>query len=86
VILRAYPSRFGSNKALGHRIIREQLIYDVHKLRRQHDEWKNSLNQQQLELYEFVIEHVKNSEGGVFFVYGHGSTGKTYLYSTIKQS
>jgi len=70
-------------KHLDNILIREQLIYDAHELKRQHDEWKSSLNQQQLEVYESVIHHVTNYEGSVFFVYGHGGAGKTYLYCTI---
>ena len=61
-------------KHLENRLIREQQIYDVHELKRQHDEWKSSLNQQKLEVYESMIHHVTNNEGCVFFVYGHGGT------------
>ena len=29
------------------------------------------------------MEDVFSKSGGMFFVYGHGGTGKTYLYRTI---
>lgn len=31
----------------------------------------------------FVTNSVQNNKGGLFFIYGHGGTSKTYLYETI---
>jgi Cdc6-like AAA superfamily ATPase len=33
--------------------------------------------------YNHVLKAVKTNMGGVYFVYGHGGTGKTFLYRTI---
>lgn len=41
------------------------------------------LNEQQREIYNEVVHAVTTNIGGVFFVYGHGGTGKTFLYKTI---
>ncbi|XP_074336523.1 uncharacterized protein LOC141673678 [Apium graveolens] len=41
------------------------------------------LNEKQMNIYEVVAVNVKKREGGLFFVYGHGGTGKTFLWKTI---
>lgn len=45
----------------------------------------NQLNDGQLTVYKRVVEAVENENNtrDIFFVYGHGGTGKTFLYSTI---
>lgn len=68
---------------LQNRLIREELNYDLKALKSEHDERKRALNPQQLQVYNCIIDVVSNKKGGVFFVYGHGGTGKTFLYSTI---
>ncbi|KAL4596305.1 hypothetical protein ACB092_12G154600 [Castanea dentata] len=37
-------------------------------------------------IYNSIIEVVATERGGMFFIYGHGGTGKTYLYRTILSS
>ncbi|GJY82215.1 putative PIF1 DNA helicase/replication protein A1-like protein [Tanacetum coccineum] len=34
-------------------------------------------------IYSTVMDAVENNKGGMFFVYGYGGTGKTYLYKTM---
>ena len=41
------------------------------------------LNDEQRVIYEKIVHMVCNKESGLFFVYGHGGTGKTYLWRTI---
>ncbi|CAN0871861.1 ATP-dependent DNA helicase PIF1 [Linum grandiflorum] len=45
--------------------------------------YRSTLNPDQLSAYTAVIHSIDNSIGGLFFLYGHGGTGKTYLYNTI---
>nr|XP_043624130.1 uncharacterized protein LOC122595729 [Erigeron canadensis] len=42
-----------------------------------------SLTSEQQQIYQTVIEAVAEKDGGVFFVYGYGGTGKTFLWKTI---
>ena len=42
-----------------------------------------SLNEEQLQIYDAIVEAVNNDTEGVFFVYGHEGTRKTFLYNTI---
>jgi len=39
------------------------------------DEQKNTYNR--------IMEAVTNEKGGVFFLYGYGGTGKTYMWNTL---
>ena len=32
------------------------------------------------------MEVVNNNEGGMFFLYGYGGTGKTYIWRTLASS
>lgn len=43
----------------------------------------SGLNNEQRTIYNSIMEAVFSKSGGMFFVYGHGGTGKTYLYRTI---
>ena len=40
-------------------------------------------NAEQLELYNAVFNSVEKGEGGLFFVYGSGGCGKTYVWKTL---
>lgn len=64
-------------------LIREELSYDIEKVKAQHDRSKCLLNATQLQVYELAISAVGRKEAKVFFIYGRGGTGKTFLYNTI---
>ncbi|GLT45046.1 hypothetical protein SLA2020_189100 [Shorea laevis] len=65
------------------RLIKEELNYDIRKMKADHDQFYISLNNQQRDIYHRILDAVEQKEGGIFFVYGHGGTGKTFLYKTI---
>jgi len=41
------------------------------------------LNSNQYNAYRSVFDTHNRGEGGLFFIYGSGGTGKTYLWNTI---
>lgn len=57
--------------------------YNINKLAEQHKMLHASLNTNQLLIYDKVISSVHDDKGGIFFVYGAGGTGKTFLYQAI---
>lgn len=67
-------------KELGNRLINEELNYDHVQLKQLHDQSFNSLNSSQKLAYEAIIDSVDNESGNLFFVSGHGGTGKTFLF------
>ncbi|XP_015057654.1 uncharacterized protein LOC107003921 [Solanum pennellii] len=68
---------------VGNRLINEELDYDKGELKKMHDKSFKLLNSFQLPAYEAIISSVDNKEGRLFFIHGHGGTGKTFLWNTI---
>jgi hypothetical protein len=44
---------------------------------------KHRLNDDQRNAYEIVLNAVTNKHGKLFFVYGSGGTGKTFVWTTL---
>ncbi|XP_020080716.1 ATP-dependent DNA helicase PIF1-like [Ananas comosus] len=65
-------------------ILREKKgLLTTDMLRSEHENLYKGLTHEQLTVYRSVLASVYENKGGVFFVYGHGGTGKTYLWRTI---
>jgi hypothetical protein len=65
------------------RLLQEELDYDRIFLAKEHIKLFSGLNYEQRKIYDAIIGSVTENKGGVFFVYGHGGTGKTYLWRTL---
>ncbi|XP_076937304.1 uncharacterized protein LOC143604829 [Bidens hawaiensis] len=48
--------------------------------------WKYLIGEEQCNVYNEIMEAVDENNGGVFFVYGYGGTGKTFLWKTLSAS
>ena len=59
------------------------MSYDIGSLQREHEILISGLNNEQRTIYNSIMDVVSSESGGMFFVYGHGGTGRTYLYRTI---
>jgi len=59
------------------------LAYDQHSLTTDVDNAENRLNDDQRNAYEIILNAVTNKEGKLFFVYGSGGTGKTFVWTTF---
>ncbi|KAK9071916.1 hypothetical protein SSX86_008347 [Deinandra increscens subsp. villosa] len=68
---------------LDNRLIREELSYDTIQEAAMQQRLCNALNNDQKLIYDHVIDSVQQQKGGLFFVYGLGGTGKTFLYRAI---
>ena len=62
------------------REIREELSIYVDQ---EHLDIYKSLNNDQRAGFDEIIHHVLNNKSRVFFIYGLGGAGKTFLYKTI---
>ncbi|RYR49263.1 hypothetical protein Ahy_A07g035638 [Arachis hypogaea] len=60
-----------------------ELQYDTVSLSREHDANILKLNEEQMVVYDKIIDCVLNKRDGFFFVYGFGGTGKTFLYRVL---
>ncbi|CAH1418620.1 unnamed protein product [Lactuca virosa] len=65
------------------RLIAEELDYDIPNLKNEFDQLFVSLTDEQRNIFLDIMAKVKNNKGGVFFIYGYGGTGKTFLWKTI---
>ncbi|KAI3956795.1 hypothetical protein MKW92_017597 [Papaver armeniacum] len=80
-----YPD-MSSMDNIGNPLIMQEMDYDKLKLQEEFDRLRKGLNREQGDIYENIINSVDKEEGGLFFVYGSGGTGKTYLWNTIISS
>ncbi len=67
----------------GNRLVQEEQAYDQHSLTTDVDNAEDRLNDDQRNTYETILNVVTNKEGKLFFVYGSGGTGKTFVWTTI---
>ena len=65
------------------RLIYDETAYNKDELKEQHKTLYGSLTSEQKGIYSTVMDKVDKNNGGMFFVYGYGGTGKTYLYKTM---
>ncbi|GKC49325.1 putative PIF1 DNA helicase/replication protein A1-like protein [Tanacetum coccineum] len=65
------------------RLIAAERMYNANEDQTRFTNLYAGLNTQQRDAYDNIIQAVDERNGGLFFVYGCGGTGKTYLWKTI---
>nr|XP_043614074.1 uncharacterized protein LOC122586020 [Erigeron canadensis] len=68
---------------LRNRLLMEEKNYDREQLSKEHNLQRQRLHPQQLLIYNEVIGGITQQSQVLIFVYGHGGTGKTFLWNTI---
>ena len=68
------------------RLITEELAYDTTVLQTEFESYIVSLTNEQIGVYENIMTAIQEKKGGLFFVYGYGGTGKTFLWKTLSAS
>ncbi|XP_019239982.1 PREDICTED: uncharacterized protein LOC109219975, partial [Nicotiana attenuata] len=68
------------------RLIRDELRYNRRSLSKEHDELLIKLTLEQKSVYDRIITAVHEDKGGLFFLYGHGGTGKTFIWRTLSSA
>ncbi|KAK9067683.1 hypothetical protein SSX86_011794 [Deinandra increscens subsp. villosa] len=68
---------------LRNNLLMEERCYDRPALALEHARLRASLNRKQTEIYEAVMHARSSNTQLLLFVYGHGGTGKTYLWASI---
>ncbi|XP_012833846.1 PREDICTED: uncharacterized protein LOC105954712 [Erythranthe guttata] len=61
----------------------DELDYDRFEMGRELQQCLASITDEQRKIYDVVMDAVTNDSGGMFFLYGHGGTGKTFLWKTL---
>ncbi|XP_022023735.1 ATP-dependent DNA helicase pif1-like [Helianthus annuus] len=75
------PNNYTS--ALNNQLIMNELSYDRAILKKELAASLKSLSDEQRKVYEAVMNAVVKGSRGVFFLYGYGGTGKTFLWKTF---
>lgn len=70
-------------KEIKNRLWKQELQYNVAAEIEEHNKLFPMLNTEQRRVYEAVMDSVTKKLGKLFFLYGPGGTGKTYVYKTI---
>ncbi|KAK7315487.1 hypothetical protein VNO77_34037 [Canavalia gladiata] len=65
------------------RLIMDELQYDKEKLARDHLSFLTKMTDEQMNIYNKIMESVDVGKSKIFFVYGYGGTGKTFLWKSI---
>ncbi|MCO5613255.1 hypothetical protein L7F22_067531 [Adiantum nelumboides] len=66
-----------------HGVLAEESMYSIEEQRQLSAQMESSLNTEQREAYERVLQAICMNVGTVFFLDGPSGTGKTYLYNAL---
>jgi hypothetical protein len=72
-----------SNDVIGNRMVEEELGLDSVLLTAEAPSMIPKLNIDQRNVFDTIMQRVNDSKPGFFFVYGHGGTGKTFLWNAL---
>ncbi|CAN7029135.1 unnamed protein product, partial [Brassica rapa subsp. trilocularis] len=64
-------------------LLMDEQSYNHDEQRKIHQELLPKLTDEQASVYQEILDAVIHEKGGVFFVYGFGGTGKTYLWNIL---
>ncbi|XP_058768047.1 uncharacterized protein LOC131641761 [Vicia villosa] len=67
----------------GNRLLYDEQQYDVLAQQQLFESLYASLTDEQRSIFEEIMDAVEKQEGGVFFLYGYGGTGKTFMWNTL---
>lgn len=64
-------------------MLMKELNYDRVKMANEFTNLIQQLNNEQKVVFNTIIQRTTSGSGGVFFVYGYGGTGKTFIWKTL---
>uniref|UniRef100_A0A0R0GF21 ATP-dependent DNA helicase n=1 Tax=Glycine max TaxID=3847 RepID=A0A0R0GF21_SOYBN len=81
-----YPDDANSTPSLDNSLILSKLNYNNDETRSEFEHLFSSMTDEQKGIYNRIMEVVNNNESDMFFLYGYGGTGKTYIWRTLATS
>uniref|UniRef100_A0A0R0KHB5 ATP-dependent DNA helicase n=2 Tax=Glycine subgen. Soja TaxID=1462606 RepID=A0A0R0KHB5_SOYBN len=81
-----YPEDVNCPAYLDNSLILAELNYNNEELRSEFEHLFSHMTDEQASIYNQIVEAVNKDEGGMFFLYGYGGTGKTYIWKTLASS
>ncbi|KAL5177020.1 hypothetical protein HKD37_08G022846 [Glycine soja] len=82
----SYPEDANCPAYLDNSLILAELNYNNEELRSEFEHLFSHKTDEQASIYNEIVEAVNKDEGGMFFLYGYGGTGKTYIWKTLASS
>ncbi|XP_063945878.1 uncharacterized protein LOC108212277 [Daucus carota subsp. sativus] len=64
-------------------LILEETNYNINEMEKENHRLLSTINDEQLNVYNAILESVGKNEGGLYFVHGSGGCGKTFLWRTL---
>ncbi|XP_012853090.1 PREDICTED: uncharacterized protein LOC105972659 [Erythranthe guttata] len=64
------------------RLVLDELDYDVDAMCKE-NKYLSSITDEQKKMFDDIMDVVTNDRGELFFLYGHGGTGKTFIWKTL---
>ncbi|XP_022003818.1 ATP-dependent DNA helicase RRM3-like [Helianthus annuus] len=77
-----YPDHH-SLRQITNRLINDELSQDTNELQTEFCRMKECLTEEQSNVFNEIMHAIDSQNGGLFFVYGYGGTGKTFLWKTL---
>jgi len=65
------------------RLIHDELHYNRPVLEEEHRKLMSTMTSEQRNVYDTIMKRVSEKKPGLFFLYGYGGTGKTYLWRSM---
>ncbi|RZC25470.1 hypothetical protein D0Y65_004248 [Glycine soja] len=81
-----YPEDANCPAYLDNSLILAELNYNNEELRSKFEHLFSHMTDDQASIYNQIVEAINKDEGGMFFLYGYGGTGKTYIWKTLASS
>lgn len=67
----------------GNRLIYDETDYNPAEMESEYQRLYSLLTTEQKGVYDTIVSSVDNGTGGIYFVYGYGGTGKTFLWQKL---
>ncbi|KAH1193562.1 ATP-dependent DNA helicase pif1 [Glycine max] len=80
-----YPIGYAANTH-GNKLIFNEMSYDKELLHAEFNKYYHSLTNEQCVIFDNIMRVVTTQSGGVYFLYGYGGTGKTFIWKTLSSA
>jgi hypothetical protein len=68
---------------IANRLVHDELNYNMELLTEEHRVLMSTMTTEQRRVYDTIINKVEDGKPGLFFLYGYGWTGKTYIWRSL---
>ncbi|XP_031127601.1 uncharacterized protein LOC116029697 [Ipomoea triloba] len=65
------------------RLLFDELNYDQQAMREECEKMERQLTDEQFVVYDTILRDIQTQNGRLFFVYGYGGTGKTFVWKAL---